>query len=131
MAAEVDRSVALSARCHSTERHLMPWLLCVAAFIPLGLAAYCWFAILDEIRRKLPLSEDDIRWAVAPYIWTSVMSKTARWRYVWFHLWSSIAFLLLGAAVWSAGNTLGAAIFAFIAAATIAWMIWQYRQRGA
>jgi len=72
----------------------MSWLLCVAALIPLGLAAYCWFAILDEIRRKLPLSEDAIRFAIAPYIWTSVMSETARWRYLWFHLWGSIACLL-------------------------------------
>jgi hypothetical protein len=107
----------------------------MAATIPFGLAGWCWYAALDELRKKLPkdIDELDLRASVSLYVWTSLMSKAARWRYIWSQMWACIAAFLLSMATWTGGETIGSFSFGllatFLACATV-FQIVKYRRRG-
>src|SRR5215212_4769404 len=98
----------------------MPWVLSLVAVVFLGLAGSCWYAAFDKVRKALPhqLTEEQVRWEIDPFIWTPFAPQDARRPYVWFHVWGSLSALCLGAAVWSAGEVVGAAAFAAIALLT-------------
>src|SRR5688572_14402923 len=95
----------------------MPWLFSLTAVVFLGLAGSSWCAAFDLIRRALPqhLTQEQVRWEIDPFIWAPFAPQNARRPYVWFHIWSSLTALCLGAALWAAGEMRGAAAFVAIA----------------
>jgi hypothetical protein len=110
-------------------------ILFVICSVALGLAGWNWYAVLDELRRAFPkqFSERELSVAVSYHIWTPLMSDAARRRYVWFHLWGSLAFLCLSAILWLSDQLIGAAVMGgitILTTASIAWQSYRYRVRG-
>src|ERR1043165_1132361 len=108
----------------------MPWLLSMLALVPLVLAGRHWFELVNELKRKLPQDsgEEFIRSSTPIYIWTSTASDRARKSYVRFHIWGSVASLILAAAAWIGERPIGAAGFLGIAVFGAALILIQTRK---
>jgi|SRR5262245_54231476 len=99
--------------------------LFMAAVIALGLAAWNFNSVQDELRRTLPshLSELDLRWAVGTHVWSPLASDAVRRRFVWSNLWASVSFSLWAIILWVFGELIGAALFAGLAVLAVIYRV--------
>jgi hypothetical protein len=109
--------------------------LFVTCSVALGLAGWNFYAVQDELKRCLPsqFSEEELRFATRYHIWSPTMSDAARRRYVWEHLWGSLACLCISAILWLSDHLIGAAVggaIAVLGTTSIAWQSYRYWVRG-
>jgi hypothetical protein len=101
-------------------------LFFLIGLIPMGMAAYFYFATRDIMKRRLPPQPDErgLRFMIDAYIWTPFAPAEAR-RYYVLSCLGGIGFLfLVGLGLFSYGNLLGGAIFELLALIHATYLGW-------